>query len=155
MANYLTQQGLKDLQLELKEIIEIKMPEILDSINKAMAEGDLRENSGLDAAKLEREKLETRSEEIRSVLNDYQLIDESSTNSKMVRIGSTVKVKYLRDNAEFEFRIVGMSEADALNGKISNESPLAVAILGKKVGDTSNFKTKSGVVEVKVLEIIV
>jgi transcription elongation factor GreA len=155
MANYLTQQGLKDLQTELKEITEEKMPLILESINRAMSEGDLSENSGLDAAKIEREKIETRLEEIKAVLNDYEMIDESKTGSKTVRIGSSVKVKYLRDNSEFEFRIVGISEADALNGKISNESPLATAILGKKSGDLANFKTKTGVVEVKVLEIII
>ncbi len=155
MANYLTQQGLTDLKAELKEIVDVKMPLVLDSINKAIAEGDLRENSGLDAAKLEREKLETRLDEIKSITNDYELIDESKNNSQSVRIGSSVKIKYLRDNAEFDFRIVGMSESDALNGRISNESPLAVAILGKKVGDTGIFKSKSGNVEVKVLEIII
>ena len=155
MANYLTQQGLTDLKAELKEIVDVKMPLVLDSINKAIAEGDLRENSGLDAAKLEREKLETRLDEIKSITNDYELIDESKNNSQSIRIGSNVKVKYLRDNAEFDFRIVGMSESDALNGRISNESPLAVAILGKKVGDVGVFKSKSGNVEVKVLEIII
>lgn len=155
MTNYLTQAGLAELQAELKEIVDVKLPEVLEAINRALAEGDVSENSGLDAAKLDREKLITRQTEIEDILNDFEIIDEKNAiGSKVVQIGSTLRLMYLHDNKEFEVRIVGSSEADALSNKISNESPLAQAILGKKPGQEASFKVRSGVVKVKLVEIL-
>ncbi|MEM1312479.1 MAG: transcription elongation factor GreA [Patescibacteria group bacterium] len=155
MTNYLTKQGLIDLQSELKEILEVKLPEILESINKARAEGDARENSGLDAAKIERDKLVNRQQEIEDVLSNYEIIDEEDIlQSSSVRIGSSVKVQYLADNSVDDIKIVGISEADVLSSKISNESPLAQAIINKKPGDVCAFKTLKNKIEVKILEIL-
>lgn len=154
MTNYLTKEGLAELQAELKNIVEVLLPEALDSINRALAEGDVSENSGLDAAKIDRDKLVARQQEIEEILANYEIIDESTlSQSKVVKIGSSVKIQYLHDNSEYNFRIVGSSEADVLSNRISNESPLAQAILGKKPGDETNFKTRTGQVKVKVLEI--
>ncbi len=155
MPNYLTKQGLIDLQAELKEINEVKIPEVLESINRALAEGDIKENSGLDAAKIEREKLISRQEELESILGDYEIIDETAAqNSKIVRIGSSLKIQYIESGAIFELQIVGSSEADGINGKISNESPLAEAVLGKRPGTEASFRIKNSQVKIKILEIL-
>lgn len=154
MTNYLTKEGFTELSAELKSITEIKLPDTLESINKALAEGDVRENSGLDAAKIERDKLVARQQEIEEILSNYEIIDEKNAHSsKSVKIGSSVKIQYLSDNSVYELRIVGNSEADIIENKISNESPLAQAILGKTAGQESSFKSKSGHIKVKVLEI--
>lgn len=154
MTNYLTKEGLTELSAELKSITEIKLPDTLESINKALAEGDVRENSGLDAAKIERDKLVARQQEIEEILSNYEIIDEKNAHSsKSVKIGSSVKIQYLSDDSVYELRIVGNSEADIIENKISNESPLAQAILGKTAGQESSFKSRSGNIKVKVLEI--
>ena len=155
MTNYLTQQGLDELQAELKEILEVKLPETLESINKALAEGDARENSGLDAAKIERDKLVTRQQEIEDILSNFEIIDEqTASQAKTVRIGSSVRILYLSDNSIVELKIVGSSEADVLTNKISNESPIAQAILGKKPSDEAKLKHKGNVILIKILEIL-
>jgi transcription elongation factor GreA len=155
MTNYLTQQGLDELQAELKEILEVKLPDTLESINKALAEGDARENSGLDAAKIERDKLVTRQQEIEDTLSSYEIIDEQTVaQAQTVRIGSSVRIQYLSDNTIMEIKIVGSSEADILTNKISNESPLAQAILGKKPQQDASFKNKGVQIKIKILEIL-
>ena len=155
MTNYLTQQGLDELQAELKEILEVKLPETLESINKALAEGDARENSGLDAAKIERDKLVTRQQEIEDILSNFEIIDEqNAAQAKTVRIGSSVRIQYLSDNSIVELKIVGSSEADVLTNKISNESPIAQAILGKKPNEEAKLKHKGNQILIKILEIL-
>jgi transcription elongation factor GreA len=154
MTNYITKEGLLEIQKELEQIQKVDLPATLDAINKALAEGDLRENAGLDSAKLDRDKLNAREIEILEVLNDYQLIEESKGGAKSVKIGGEIKIKYLSNNAIFTVKIVGSSESDAVSGKISNESPLAVALLGKKEGDKISFKLKDKQIEVEVVDII-
>ncbi len=136
MTNYLTKEGLAELQSELKQIKEVFLPQVLEAIEAARAQGDLRENADYEISLDRKEELETRIAQIEEILNNYRLIgtESSTTNSSRVQIGSTVKVKYLEDNSTFEVQIVGASEADALNFKISNESPLAKAVLGKEIG---------------------
>jgi transcription elongation factor GreA len=160
MPHYLTREGLAELQAEYDLIVKVKLPEALELLNRARAEGDLRENAGYDAAKEERAKLEARIAEIEEILHDYELIEDkakttaTSKASKRVEIGGTVIIQYLHDNTKFELKIVGSSEADAINSKISNESPLAKAILGKKEGDEASFKVKNNVIKVKIIEIL-
>jgi transcription elongation factor GreA len=155
MTHYLTKEGLAELQAELKRINELDLPDVLQAINAAMAQGDISENSALDSARLEHDKLLTRQAEIEEVLNHYEIIEESSgAPSKIIKIGSMVKIQYLFNNQTFELRIVGSSEADAVDNKISNESPLAQALLGCKESDTVNFKSRMGKMEVKILDIL-
>ncbi|MBC7472010.1 MAG: GreA/GreB family elongation factor [candidate division SR1 bacterium] len=155
MTNYITNEGLIELRKELTQIKDVVMPEAISSINNALAEGDIKENSALDSAKLERDKLLARELEISIILNDFKIIEEHTGKpSKTVQIGGEIKVQYLFDNSIFNLKIVGSSESDAVDGKISNESPLAVAILGKKEGDKSEFKIKDRVIEIKIIEII-
>jgi transcription elongation factor GreA len=156
MTNYITNEGLIELKRELKQIREVSIPEAINSINNALAEGDIKENSALDSAKLERDKLLARETEISIVLSDYKIIEEHTGKpSKTVQIGGEVKIQYLFDNSTFNLKIVGSSESDAVDGKISNESPLAVAILGKKEGDKAEFKIKERTIEIKIVEIII
>jgi transcription elongation factor GreA len=156
MTNYITNEGLIELKKELVQIRDVSIPEAIVSINNALAEGDIKENSALDSAKLERDKLLARESEISVVLSDYKIIEEHTGKpSKTVQIGGEVKIQYLFDNSIFNLKIVGSSESDAVDGKISNESPLAVSILGKKEGDLSEFKIKDRTIEIKIVEIIV
>jgi transcription elongation factor GreA len=154
MTNYITKEGLNEIQKELEQIQKVDLIAITDAINKALAEGDLKENAGLDSAKLDRDRLVARENEILELLNDYDLIEESKGGAKTVKIGGEVTIKYLSNNATFNLKIVGSSEADAVGGKISNESPLAVAILGKKANDETSFKLKDKTVEIKITDII-
>ncbi|NJL96983.1 transcription elongation factor GreA [Candidatus Gracilibacteria bacterium] len=155
MTNYITKEGLKELNDELKNIIEVKLPQVLDAINKALKEGDLSENAALDSSKLERDNLVAREGEIRDILKGYEIIEESSAKgSKTIKIGSHVKIQYSQDNSVFDLFIVGSSESDATAGKISNESPLAEAILGKKEGDKAQVTLNNNVVEVVIKEIL-
>jgi transcription elongation factor GreA len=155
MTNYITKEGLAELKNELKQIQNVDLVATIESINKALAEGDLKENSALDSAKTERDGLVAREREIMNVLADYELIvAHTGPASKTVSIGGEVKLMYLENNATFTMKIVGSSESDAVGGKISNESPLAMSILGKKEGDEGSFKLKDKVIKVKIVEII-
>lgn len=155
MTNYITKKGLADLKQELLDIREVELPRVLDAINKALAEGDLRENSALDSAKLERDNLVAREKEIQEVLLDYEIIEESKGKAaKSVKIGGRVKVKYLHDNSTFDLSVVGSSESDAITGKISNESPLAQAILGKKEGEKAEFVVQDKPIGIEIIEIL-
>jgi transcription elongation factor GreA len=155
MTHYITKQGLEDLKQELEDINSNKIPEILESINRALAEGDIRENSALDTAKLERDKLEFRKTEIEDILADYELIESGKkSGTARIQLGSKVKVEYLHNTAVYEVKIVGVSEANAVNGKISNESPLAKALIGHKKGDEVKVKSINNSLSVKVLEIV-
>lgn len=154
MSNYLSKKGLKDLEKELSSLNEIKIPEILDAINKAIAEGDLSENASLDTAKEEHDKLMGRKGELEEILANHIIIDDKSLiSNSTVSIGNKVKVIFLDTNRTLDLNIVGSSEADALDNKISNESPLAQAIIGKSANQEVSFKQNKQVYKVRVLEI--
>jgi len=157
MSQFLTKKGLKDLQNELKKIVEKDLPETLASLNSAREDGDLRENAAYQTAVKVKDDLTTRQQEIEEILKDYEIIEEedpnSKTKSKIVQLGTNLKVEYTDSNGVFEFQIVGSSESDVLANKISNESPIAEALLGRKVGDIVSFKSPSGKLSVKILEI--
>lgn len=155
MTNYLTKKGLKNIQDQLQELNEVKMPEVLDALAKARAEGDLKENAGYDAAKTQQAQLQAKIDELEAVLSDYEIIEEENTTSNKVHIGSTVEVEYLNTDKKenFTLKIVGSSEANAIKNLISNESPLAQAILGKNTGDTAEFSIRDRKLQVKILKI--
>lgn len=156
MTHFITQSGLDDFTKEVEQLKNVELPAILEAINRAMAEGDISENAPLEAAKEDRDTINLRINEIDEVLADYQIIDEASAStSKTVKLGSNVKVQYLEDNRIFELMIVGSSEADALSNRISNESPLAIAVLGKKAGQEASFKSKNKVYNIKILDVII
>ena len=149
---YLTNEGFLEIEEELNYLKEVKRPEVIKALKDARALGDLSENADYDAARNEQAKVEGRILELEKLLEVAELI-EKRDNDK-VGLGATVKIMYDGDEDDTEeYRIVGSKEADPSNNKISNESPLAKAIMGAEVGDTCTVESPNGNYEVEVLEI--
>lgn len=156
MPNFITKSGLKELQSEYNDIVNIKIPDVLNGLNQAVSLGDLSENAARDVLLFEQQRLLARKQEIEEILNDYQFIDETSiAQSNTVQIGSIVKLTYPELDKIFEVKIMGSSEADVLLElpRISNDSPLATAILGKTLGSSVTFRVKQKILKVKILDI--
>lgn len=147
---HLTKQGVAELKAELEELIAQRAA-IAERIKTAREFGDLGENMEYTAARQEQERNENRVAEIEHILQNVQVITEPSSNGK-VMLGSTVKLKSEGGKTK-EFQVVGTVEADPLEGKISDESPLGKAVLGKKKGDDVEIKTPSETATYKVVEI--
>jgi len=137
----LTQAGVDELQAELDALVA-KRPEIADAIKTARELGDLAENSEYQAAMAEKDRNEARGGEIEKILQNVEIIKKPKGDSK-VQLGSVVKLK--GDGKDKEFQIVGTVEADPLNGKISDESPIGKELLGKKEGDSVQITTPNDV----------
>ena len=155
MANnkevYLTEEGLNELKRELDELINVKRPANIQAIKEARSYGDLSENAEYDAAKNEQAQIEARVKELERMLENVSIIKEIKTDS--VGIGNVVSVKYVDEDDEDEYRIVGSQEADPFEGKISNESPIAQALLDHKVGDTVTVESPNGSYDLVITEI--
>lgn len=149
----LTPEGLAKLQEELEYLKIVKRKEITEKIKEARGFGDLSENSEYDAAKEAQATMEQRVLEIENILQNATLIDTSDTPDDVVSIGATVKVFACDIDEEEEYTIVGSTESDPLNNKISDESPIGRGLLGKKIGETVEVETPNGAVEFKILEI--
>ena len=147
----LTKEGQKELQDELDELINVKRPANLKAIKEARALGDLSENADYDAAKNDQAELEGRIKKIEKMLENYEIIEKSSND--VVGLGSTVNIKYIDDDEEDEYKIVGSQEADPFMSKISNESPIAKALLNKKVGDVVEVESPNGVYKIEITDI--
>ena len=150
----MTAEGLEKLNQELEERKTVKRKEIKEAIKVARGYGDLSENSEYDEAKEAQAQNEMRIAEIEETLKHVQLIDESSTASDGVSVGSTVKVYDVEFDEELTYKIVGSTEADPAQMKISNESPVGSALLGAKVGDKVTAVTPMGTLEFEVREIV-
>ena len=148
---YLTQEGLDELKTELDDLINVKRPKNIIAIKEARALGDLSENADYDAAKNEQAEIEGRIKKIEKMLENAVIIDEIKTDK--VSIGSTIQIKYVDDDDTDEYKIVGSQEADPFMSKISNESPIAKAILNKKVGDIVEVDSPNGVYKIEITEI--
>ena len=148
---YLTQEGLDELKAELDDLINVQRPKNIIAIKEARALGDLSENADYDAAKNEQAEIEGRIKKIEKMLENAEIISEVKTDK--VSIGSTVAVKYVDDDDTDEYKIVGSQEADPFMSKISNESPIAKAILNKKVGDIVEVESPNGVYKIEITEI--
>ncbi|MCU4117114.1 transcription elongation factor GreA [Mycoplasma zalophi] len=132
---YLTQQSLEEYKKELEYLQNVVRPQVIEEIRDARSQGDLSENAEYDAAREKQGQIEARITEIQHILDNYQIIDESSVKS-VVQIGSTVTFQMKNDKSiEKTLQIVGSLEANPFEQKISNNSPLAKALLGHKVGD--------------------
>lgn len=149
---YLTQEGLNDLQEELDNLIKNRRPENIIAIKEARSLGDLSENADYDAAKNEQAQIEGRIKTIEKMLENVSIIKEVSTDK--VSLGTTVSIKYKDDDEdEDEYKIVGSQEADPFESKISNESPIAQALLNHKVGDVVTVESPNGSYDVEIIEI--
>ncbi len=146
----LTQAGVDELQAEVNALIA-KRAGIADAIKTAREQGDLGENAEYQTARAEQERTEARVSEIENILRNVEIIQKPKGDSK-VQLGSTVKLKGAEGKAK-EFQVVGTVEADPLSGKISDESPIGQALLGKKVGDGVEIKTPSDTTSYKIVDI--
>ncbi|KHO61928.1 transcription elongation factor GreA [Thermoanaerobacter sp. YS13] len=149
----LTYEGLKKLEEELEYLKTVKRAEVAEKIKQARAFGDLSENSEYDEAKNEQAFIEGRIATIEAMLKNAKVIDEDDIKLDQVSIGCTVKVYDESYNEEVEYTIVGSAEADPMNNKISDESPIGKALLGKKVGDVVFVEVPAGIIKLKILEI--
>ena len=151
--NILTAEGLKKYEDELNYLKGEKRKEIAQAIKEARAQGDLSENAEYQAAKDEQRDIEARIEELKKILKNAEIVVEDDVDLEKINIGCTVDVYDREFEEEMEFKIVGSTEANSLAGKISNESPVGRALIGKKVGDVVAVETQAGVIEYEVLKI--
>ncbi|TFZ39628.1 transcription elongation factor GreA [Soehngenia longivitae] len=151
---FLTPEGLEKLEMELEEAKVVKRKEVADRIKQALAFGDISENAEYDQAKNEQAKLEERIAKLEAMLRNAVIIDDDEISTDIVSIGSRVTVLDLEFNEELEYTIVGSAEADPFEGKISNESPMGKALLGRKVGDTVNVQAPDGTIKYKIKAIM-
>lgn len=150
---FLTEDGLKRLENELEELKTVKRKEIAEKIKQALSFGDISENSEYDEVKNEQAQLEDRINKLESMLRNAKIIDKEEITTDKVSIGSRVLVKDLEFDEEMEYTIVGSAEADPYNGKISNESPVGKALLGRKSGDIVDVIVPDGVIKYQIISI--
>ena len=148
---YLTDEGFLELEEELNELKNVKRPEVIKALKEARALGDLSENADYDAARAEQALVEGRIQELERIMENVEIIEKGSTDK--VSLGTTVKIKYVEDDEIEEYRIVGSKEADPSNNKISNESPMGMALLGKKKGAKVKVAAPVGEIEYKIVNI--
>ena len=149
----LTAEGLKQLEEELDLLKGEKRKEIAEKIKIARSYGDLSENSEYDDAKNEQAILEARIVTIEATLKNAVIIDEEGMSNEHVHVGLKVKLENLRTDSEVEYKIVGSNEANPAKGRISDESPVGMALLGHAVGDVVEVEVPAGVVGFKILDI--
>lgn len=156
MANedvVLTHQGVKELEEKLEYLKTVRRLEIAEEIKTARAFGDLSENAEYDEAKNEQAKIEGEIIMLEKMLRNATVVDQDDVDVQRVNVGTTVKVLDKEFDEEIEYMIVGSAEANMTQNKISNESPVGRALLGKKVGNTVKVETPGGVVKLKILDI--
>jgi len=151
--NILTYEGLRKLEEELHDLKVNKRREVAQKIKEAREQGDLSENAEYDAAKDEQRDIEARIEEIDKILRNAEVVVEDEVDVDVINIGCKVKIYDVEYDEELEYKIVGSAEANSLKGRISNESPLGKALLGKRAGDVVNVETQTGTIQYKILEI--
>ena len=149
----LTYAGLKALEDELENLKVVKRKEVAQKIKEAREQGDLSENAEYDAAKDEQRDIEARIEELESILKNAEVVVEDEVDYDKINVGCTVKVVDITFDEEMEFKIVGSTEANSLAGKISNESPVGQALMGRMVNDVVEVETQAGTMEYKILAI--
>ena len=149
---FLTSEGYLELENELHYLKTEKRKEVTQTLKEARALGDLSENSEYEQAREDQANLEKRIVEVEYALEHAIVIDKAESDGK-VGIGCEVQLKYEDDDDTESYKIVGSQEADPFNNKISNESPIAAAIMGKKVGDTVEVSSPDGVYSVKIVAI--
>ena len=149
----LTQEGFENLEKELEYLRTEKRAEIAERIKVALGFGDLSENSEYDEAKNAQAENEVKIAELENKVRYAKIIDESEIDTKVIQIGNTVKLHDIEFDEDVEYTIVGSTEVDLLENKISNESPMGKALLGAKRGQTIGVETPDGIAEYKIKSI--
>ncbi len=150
----LTEDGLKRLEEELEELKTIKRKEVAEKIKVALSFGDLSENSEYDEAKNEQAMVEARIVQVEAILKNVKVLEADDLGTDVVNLGSKVKIRDVEFDETMEYHLVGSTEADPMNGKISDESPVGKALLGHHTGETVEAETPSGMVQFEILEIM-
>lgn len=151
--SYVTEEGLKKLQEELKQLETVERPKISKQIAEARDKGDLSENAEYDAAKDAQGMLEMRIQKLKDTIANSRILDQSKIDTDTVQIMNKVRIKNKKNGAEMEYTIVSESEANLKEGKISVNSPIAKGLLGTKVGDEVEIEVPSGKIPFEVLDI--
>lgn len=149
----LTKEGYQKLEDELQNLKVVRRKEVAAKIKEARAQGDLSENAEYDAAKEEQAEIESRIVQIENMFRNLEVIDEEELNTGKVNLGNKVKVWDEEFEEEVEYTIVGPAEADPAEFRISNESPLGVALIGHAIGETVESNAPDGVLKFKILDI--
>ena len=148
---FLTKNGLEELQEELTDLKQNVRPEVISQIKEARAQGDLSENAEYHAARDRQGHVEARIKELEYLIENATIIEEKK--SDVVSVGSKVEIKYIDDDEIEEYSIVGSTEADPFENKISNESPIAIGIMGKKVGTKVTIESPNGSYDIEIVSI--
>ncbi len=148
-----TQQGYQELVDELQRRIHVDRERIKNDIATARSFGDLSENAEYDEARNEQAKNEARIKDLEELIENALILDESNIDKAVVSLGSSVKVLNLGVGAEFTYSLVGSNEANPMEGKISDQSPVGAALIGKKIGDEVEVAVPNGTVRFKVLDV--
>ncbi len=153
MKKAMTQEEVRELEIQLDELKTIKRKEVAEKIKVARSFGDLSENSEYDEAKNEQAMVEAQILELETMLKNVELIDRDVLSTETVEIGLNIKLYDNKYDEELSYQIVGSNSADPSKGKISDESPLGKALKGKKVGDSVEVEAPGGMMSFKILEI--
>lgn len=149
----LTQEGYDKVIAEFDELVTVKRKEVAERIKEAISYGDISENSEYDSAKNEQAELEDRIMKLENMMRNAKILDSNQISDDQVNVGLKVKIKELDSNDVTDFVIVGSTEADPFEGKISNESEVGKQLLGKKVGDVAEVTIPDGIVRYEILKI--
>ncbi|MDJ0646074.1 MAG: transcription elongation factor GreA [Flavobacteriaceae bacterium] len=152
-VSYYTAEGLKKLKEELEHLEHVERPRVSNAIAEARDKGDLSENAEYHAAKEEQSLLEFKIAQLKNVVANARVIDESQLDTSKVLALSTVKIKNTANKMEFTYTLVADSESDFKTGKISVNSPIGKGLLGKSVGDIAEIQAPNGVMKFEILEI--
>ena len=150
---FLTKKGYDERVARLEELKVVRRKEVAQKLKEAREQGDLSENAEYDAAKDEQRDIETQIAELEEILKNAEVVQDNNTDKDAIKMESVVKLHDVEYDEDIEYVIVGSSEADSLNNKISNESPLGAAMLGKNVGDTVKVEAPAGVIEYKIISV--
>jgi len=150
----LTYEGLKKREEELEELKIVRRKDVAEKIKEARGQGDLSENAEYDSAKEEQAEIEARISFLEKMLRNAEVIDEEDVSKDIISVGCTVRLFDVEFDEEVDYTIVGSAEADPMEGKISNESPVGMGLLGHKTGETVTISAPEGEIEFKVIEIL-
>ena len=149
----MTREGIEELEAELDNLKLVKRAEVVERIKVARSYGDLSENSEYEAAKDEQAFVEGRIATVETMIRNAEIVDNAGVKSNEVALGKTVTFVEVGEDEKETYKIVGSAEADPFNGKISNESPIAAALIGRKTGDTVMIPLPVGEMEVKIVKV--
>lgn len=151
--NVITYEGVQELERELEELKVVRRKEVAGKIKEAREQGDLSENAEYDAAKEEQAAIEARIEEIEKILKNVEVVTDEDVDLSKINVGSVIKIKDVEYGDELEYKLVGSTESDSLKGKISNESPVGIALIGKGIGDIIEVEAPAGAIKYEIIDI--